>query len=89
MGFNTPEVRIDPPGTPRQRGHPLLHLGSESQMASSRLPRPGVWDVSEVDIAPDATATMDAWNLTTHLGESYAPHISPVIPTIEREQTPS
>ena len=45
--------------------------------------------VSEVGIAPDGTATMDAWNLTTHLGESYAPHISPVIPTIEREQTPS
>lgn len=36
--------------------------------------------VSEIDIMRSGEATMTAWNLTDHLGASFAPHISPVIP---------
>ncbi len=36
--------------------------------------------VTEVGIAPDGTGTVERWNTTDHLGDAYAPHISPVIP---------
>lgn len=43
--------------------------------------------VSEVGISTEGKASMDAWNLTDHLGASFAPHVSPVIPNIQREKT--
>ena len=45
--------------------------------------------ITEVDISPDGTATMHAWNLVEHLGAAYAPHVSPVIPEVPGEPTPS
>lgn len=36
--------------------------------------------VSEIDVSREGRATMAAWNLTDHLGASFAPHVSPVIP---------
>lgn len=37
--------------------------------------------VTEVAIAPSGIGTIERWNITDHLGDSFAPHVSPVIPT--------
>lgn len=36
--------------------------------------------ITEVAISRSGVASMDAWNLTDHLGAAFAPHVSPVIP---------
>ena len=36
--------------------------------------------VTEVDISPDGQPYITRWNRTDYLGDTYAPHISPVIP---------
>ncbi len=38
--------------------------------------------VTEVAIAANGIGTIERWNTTDHLGSSYAPHISPVIPPV-------
>lgn len=45
--------------------------------------------VTEIGISPAGEVSMEAWNLSDHLGASFAPHVSPVIPTIENERVPS
>ena len=38
--------------------------------------------VTEVAIAPDGGGSIERWNITDYLGDTYAPHISPVIPPV-------
>lgn len=38
--------------------------------------------VTEIEIAPAGIATITSWNYTDHLGDAYAPHVSPMIPQI-------
>lgn len=40
--------------------------------------------ITEVAVSADGTPTIAQWNRTDYLGESYAPHISPVIPSLIR-----
>lgn len=56
---------------------------------------PGRWgdiancSITEIAVSAAGEANIEAWNRTEHLGDSYAPHISPVIPEQTEEQVPS
>lgn len=45
--------------------------------------------ISEIAVSPAGDVSMVAWNRSDHLGDSFAPHISPVIPANEDERVPS